>query len=200
MKPVKYLIMMLMLEFAFCILSVGCGNPAPKPLSPEDTLFSAFPNPSPDPIPRTPVIQISPQELVNQAVTDAEKIHGVNRAYAFVADKIIYIGLDISESNNHSQSTVMEKEARNRIEGMRSGYTVRVTSDGNTVKLIKTVNQGLAQGQAFSDFNNEVHRVVVKMTPKGSRLLNWPVNLFYIIGVHSGFIHALSSSGYYWFK
>jgi Sporulation lipoprotein YhcN/YlaJ (Spore_YhcN_YlaJ). len=139
-------------------------------------------------MPRYPVIQISPKELVDRAVNDAENINGVNKAYAFVSDKIIYIGLDLNEDGSQSQSAAIEREARSKIESLRSGYTVRVTTDGNTVTLIRTVNQGLAQGQAFSDFNSEVHSVVVKMTPKGSGLLNLPVKLFYILGVHSGFI------------
>ncbi len=167
------LLVLIALLIVVNLVIIGCSITAEKPAQPMLPTTPIPPqNASPTPMAKSPLNPASPMEAANQAVTEARKVMGVNGASAFVADKIIYIGLDLRENSDKHQSVVIEKNVMNSIISLNSGYTAKVTSDMDTVKLIKTVAQGIAQGRSISNFKNEVNDITIKMTPKGSRLLN----------------------------
>ena len=157
-----------------CLSTVGCSSTAKKPVQPirstpaaPQTSQNASPAPtsSKAPLPNPD----SPLEITNQAVAEANKVIGHNKAAAFVTDKVIYIGLDLGSDIDKQDSYRIEKNVIDRVKRLESGgYTVRVTSDINIVSQIKIVYQGIAQGKPMLDYNIEVDRVTRELTPKGS--------------------------------
>jgi len=162
------------------LVIAGCSPTAKKPAEPMLPATPAPQNASPDPMMKVSINPISPMEITIKAVAEAGKVRGVQEAFGFVTDKVLYIGLDLKDNSGNLKSIDIEKNVINQINSINSGYVVRVTSDQDTVKLIKTVAQGIAQGLPMSDFSNEVHNVTVKMTPKGSMLFNWKLKVFHI--------------------
>jgi hypothetical protein len=110
----------------------------------------------------------SPMEVVKLAISEGSKVSGVKKASAFVEDNIIYIGLELYANVGKQESLAIERNVSDLVMAMESGYTVRITSDMDTVSLIATVALGISHGQAISDFNTQVHEVILRLTPKGA--------------------------------
>lgn len=172
MRHFKHSILIFAILLGLIVLFTGgCGTAAKKPVQPTNPNNQSHQNDISAPMAKVPVNPIDPMEITNKAITEATKVSGVRKASGFVTDKIIYIGLELNE-NTENQAITIEKNVMDQINSMNSGYAVRVTSDINTVELIKTVGKGTAQGRPFSEFNNEVQAISIRLTPKGSRLLN----------------------------
>lgn len=180
MKLSRFILLTFTILLLAIVVTAGCGTPARKPTQPMLPTTPSPQNAVPAPIAKPPVNPISPMEVTNQAVTAANRVRGVKNASAFIADRIVYIGLELQENTTNQESAEIEKTVSNQINSMNSGYPVRVTADLNTVVLIKTVAQGIAQGQPMSDFNSEVHRVTLILTPKGSTLLHLQLKVYHI--------------------
>lgn len=182
MKLSKHMLLMFpILLIVIVLVTGGCGIASKKPVQPNLPPTPSPQDATPAPMAKAPIISIAPMEATNKAITEASKVSGVREASGFVTDKIIYIGLELTENNDNQKSNVIEQNVINQINSMNLGYAVRVTSDIYNVELIKTVSQGITQGRPFSEFNNEVHSITMKLTPKGSSLLNMQLKVFHIL-------------------
>jgi YhcN/YlaJ family sporulation lipoprotein len=137
--------MVSILLLGICLAVSGCQT-AQKPVSPT-------PNKNPHAI--TPQTQSYPQRIANDATSEAVKVSGVRTAYAVVSGRNIYVGLELS--GNGMNSAQIEKNVADRVKQARGGFSVSVTSDKNTVALIKKTARGIAAGTPLSSFKGELN-------------------------------------------
>jgi len=156
-KPVLLMIITLLLGAS--LFAGGCGTYAKKPV-PQPT--TPAPNTKMTPNETSPG-EASATDIANRAAKEAGKVTGVNAAAAIVADRVIYIGLDLNADVDNNESAAIEKNVMDRVNNMERGYTARVTSDKDTVARIRTVAQGVAQGKPISSFKQELDSIIVKM-------------------------------------
>ncbi len=135
-------IFLITLLIGACLLMGGC-SPAKKPA---------------ETMPGTP------KEVATLVETEAGKVSGVDQATALVADKNIYIGLDLKANLDKQQSTAIEKSIMDRMVYLEPNYNISVTSDMDTVTMIKAVARGFAQGKPLSDFKNEIEIINTRVT------------------------------------
>jgi len=101
----------------------------------------------------------SPQEVANLIETEAGKVEGVNKATALVADKTIYVGLELKEQQDKQQTTAIEQSVLDRMAYLEPEYNIGVTSDMAIVSKIKDVAMGFAQGNRLSTYSNEIMQI-----------------------------------------
>jgi YhcN/YlaJ family sporulation lipoprotein len=168
-KPM--LLMFITLLIGICLITGGCSskaNKSPNPTSSTKTPETAntIPNTQTTPV-VTSTEQITPKEVANQAVTEADKVLGVKGATAFVSGQNVYIGLNLQANIDKQKSAAIGKSVVEVVKSMEPGYTIMATSDLNTVAAIKTVSQGVSQGKSLSSFNKEIDNISVILSPKG---------------------------------
>lgn len=95
-------------------------------------------------------------DVANQAVAEAEKIPGVSKATAFVANNKIYMGIETSTSLAQQEASALEEKVMNQVKGVNSSYTPVVTTENETVSKIKGVSSAITGGQPVASLNNEI--------------------------------------------
>jgi len=130
------LFILITLLIGVCLVTGGCSSQKPA-----------------KPMPGTP------KEVANLVETEAGKVEGVNKATALVADKTIYVGLELKDKNNGQQSTAIEQSVLDRVAYLEPDYNIGVSSDMEIVGKIKDVSMGFAQGNPLSSFNNEIMQI-----------------------------------------
>jgi len=158
-KSKPLLLMAIMLLLGVSLFAGGCGTYAKKTV-PQPT--TPAPNTKMTPNETSPG-EASATDIANRAAIEAGKVTGVNAAAAIVADRVIYLGLDLNADVDNNESAAIEKNVMERVNNMERGYTARVTSDKATVAAIRTVAQGVAQGKPVSSFKQELNSIMAKM-------------------------------------
>jgi len=100
-----------------------------------------------------------PGEVRQLVETEAGKVEGVSKATALVADKTIYIGLELKDQQDEQQSKAIEQSVLDRMTYLEPSYNIGVSSDRTIVGKIKDVAMGFAQGDPLSKFNNEIMQI-----------------------------------------
>ena len=101
----------------------------------------------------------TPKEVANLVETEAGKVEGVSKATALVADKTIYVGLELKEKQDQQQTTAIEQSVLDRMTYLEPDYNIGVSSDMGIVRKIKDVSMGFAQGNPLSNYNNEIMQI-----------------------------------------
>jgi len=101
----------------------------------------------------------TPKETANLVETEAGKVEGVNKATALVADRTIYVGLELKDNYSEQQSTSIVQSVMDRTAYLEPGFNIGVTSDANTVGKIKDVAMGFSQGNPLSNYSNEIMHI-----------------------------------------
>jgi len=101
----------------------------------------------------------SPNEVANLVETEAGKIEGISKATALVADKTIYVGIEMKDKQNEQQSTIIEQSVLDRTTYLEPEYNIAVSSDIEIVGKIKNVAMGFAQGNPLSAYSNEIMQI-----------------------------------------
>ncbi len=143
-------------------LNAGCGNSAQKPLSVDP---SPHTHKAPQKIYQTPV-PTPPVLTTNDIESEAVSIEGVSKATAIVSEQEIYVGIELKPDIPKKLAPSREREVMNEVKSMNSQYKVMVTSDTDTVRLIKTVANGIAKGHTLSSFKDEINTIAAKMQAK----------------------------------
>lgn len=106
------------------------------------------------------------KKVAERVTTEAEKIQEVRAATAVVSGKNIFLGLDLTPAIEMSRRSEIETAVLDRVKKMEPTYTIRVTSDVDTVTRIKRVSQGIAQGKPLSSFETELKEIGDRLTPQ----------------------------------
>ena len=130
------LLILTILLLGVCLLMGGCSSQKP-----------AKPMPG------------SPNQVANLVETEAGKIEGINQVTALVADKTIYVGLELKNKQDEQQSTIIEQSVLDRTAYLEPEYNIGVSSDMEIVGKIKDVAMGFAQGNPLSSFSNELMQI-----------------------------------------
>lgn len=130
------LFILITLVIGVCLVTGGCSSQKPA-----------------KPMPGTP------KEVRNLVETEAGKVEGVSQATALVADKTIYIGLDLKDKQDEQQSKAIAQSVLDRMTYLEPSYNIGVSSDATIVGKIKDVAMGFAQGDPLSKFNNEIMQI-----------------------------------------
>lgn len=101
----------------------------------------------------------TPKEVANLVETEAGKVEGVSQATALVADKTIYVGLEMKEKMNEQQAKSIEQSVLDRMTYLEPNYNIGVSSDLGIVGKIKAVAMGFAQGNPLSKYSNEITQI-----------------------------------------
>ena len=142
----------LMVMLGVSLILGGCSA-AKKPATPMPTK------------PATPT-QNNTKQVADRVTTEAQNIQEVRAATAVVSGKNIFIGLDLTPGIEMNRRSEVETSVLNRIKKMEPTYTIRVTSDVDTVTRIKRVSQGITQGKPLSSFQTELREIGDRLTPK----------------------------------
>lgn len=130
------LFILITLLMGVCLVTGGCSSQKPaKPLT------------------------VTPKEVRNLVETEAGKVEGVNQATALVADKTIYIGLELKDKPDKQQTTAIEQSVLDRMTYLEPSYNIGVSSDTTIAGKIKDVAMGFAQGDPLSKFNNDIMQI-----------------------------------------
>lgn len=153
----KVVLLLVVLLVSICLLAGGCTS-SKKPLtSPENT---RRPNAT---------TTTNDQALAKKSAAEASKVQGVNKATAVVANRTIYIGLDLKSNAGKAQVANIQRMVASRVQPLQPNYKVMVTADMDTVTRIKGVSQGVSQGKPISSFTNEIKNINSRMTPKKTK-------------------------------
>ncbi|MEA4925662.1 MAG: YhcN/YlaJ family sporulation lipoprotein [Syntrophomonadaceae bacterium] len=98
----------------------------------------------------------TPKEVAGLVENEAVKVDGVSQAKALVADKTIYIGLELTGNQDERQTSAIEQSVLDRMTYLEPNYNIAVTSDMILVGKIKEVAAGFAQGNRLSNYSNEI--------------------------------------------
>ncbi len=165
------LIIFITLLIGISLIAGGCGGYAKKPVPSVPVPDTPMTPTNLSPVPTTPnaatPAPTSIAEAADQAKTEAQKVMGVNKAAAVVADKTIYVGITLNADVAKTQAPVVEKNVMDRVTTMVPGYAVRVTSDMNTVASITSVAEGVAEGKPMASFQKEMDMITNSMKPTG---------------------------------
>ena len=101
----------------------------------------------------------SPNEVANLVETEAGKVEGINQVTALVADKSIYVGLELKENQDKQQTTLIEQSVLDRTAYLEPEYNIGVSSDMDIVGKIKDVAMGFAQGNPLSTYSNDIMQI-----------------------------------------
>ncbi len=130
------LFILITLLIGVCLVTGGCSSQKPA-----------------KPMPGTP------NEVASLVETEVGKVDGVNKATALVADKTIYVGLELKEKLDEQQSTIIEQSVLDRTTYLEPEYNIGVSSDMEIVGKIKDVAMGFAQGNPLSTYSNDIMQI-----------------------------------------
>ncbi len=161
------------------VLSLGCRQPARKPVPPAPTpaprtvtpapgVLTPTPGtPTPGSAARMPTTSADVHSLAAKLAAEAKKVPGVRGASVALSKTTAYVGIDLDPKIEAGQTNTVKRDVAARLKKADKRLTnVYVTADVGLVTRIKNVAEGISKGKPLSTFDRELMEIGRRLNPK----------------------------------